>query len=993
MFGLSHTGFLAPQSLLFQRYQIIALAGQGGMGAVYQALDTYENNRVVAIKEMSQTNLRPEQLAEAQQRFHGEANLLGSLHHPNLPQVYTAFTENGRSYLVMEFISGKTLSELLQESPGGSLPTGQVVAYGLQLCAVLRYLHEHVPPIVFRDLKPSNVMITDQGRVYLIDFGIARLFKQGQRFDTESFGSVGYAPPEQFGHGQTTPRSDLYSLGATLFACLTGMHPSDNQPTPFHFLPVRHYNPSIPVALSNLIQELVATDETRRPASANDVYWRLHALQQHGVSTTAPMHGSDPFYDAKTAYAAQFGGWMHRNNNLPGKPGLWLSLLIIPFLARFYGSTKSILTPMSLPRFNSWLVALPGQFVYVVRHIPTYLPLSFTLPVWSWRFALLFLALAFGITGGSIYALLGLHSSVHLVILCVCLLLLGLIIMARSSKTISNSLTRNMLTVLIIMLLAVCLAFPAFADVQSVLNSIRFGQVMGAAVLLLIVIALWRNDKYATWASHLALGLIALLYACLSYSYGGEALDGLFMRASPMAMQFINALLVLCLIVCALWSFLRVGQTYARMDRVMIFIITIAAVVLQLHLGSLTELTQTPLAPIMYWMGQLGENQDLVFNVLLGWGPLFIALLWIFLVSGSTRLGRLSLAVLAFPCILLQNTLGSASTAHPAPIFSSLFATPFVSLLNVNQLVAYGLLILSLILFLRSRRFFTQVERISIYLVALLVALLQIAIWSHASSSLVADPHVLRGWMFSPQVGMEIVVGNQVGALLFLWFIVGVSGVALGRVVWRSIKQDRQENSLAHWKLQSWNWMLIAMRLEHLMIWVTTLLLVLALPFFGATSAPLSFVLGASVLAVDLNQLVWWFLLFLLVVGLFRLVRPFTGWDRWHMFCNTLAMALLFFGHSRGGADQHTNIISWFATPHIILPFYVATIGLIIVALASLLWLKRTFLPTEKTILWICFGLAILCSILQIISPLFLLAACIFLFQGILFVIRVERVH
>ncbi|GCE19865.1 hypothetical protein KDK_36650 [Dictyobacter kobayashii] len=461
-----------------------------------------------------------------------------------------------------------------------------------------------------------------------------------------------------------------------------------------------------------------------------------------------------------------------------------------------------------------------------------------------------------------------------------------------------------------------------------------------------------------------------------------------------MALQFINGLLVVCLFGCALCSFMRVGRAYAWLDRVMIFIVAIAAAALQLHLGSLDELAQTPLAAIMYWIGKPGGNQDLVFNVLLGWGPLFIALLWIFLVSSSTRLGRLSLVVLSLPAMLLQNTLGSTQTASPVPILSSLFATPFVSLLNVNQLVVYGLLVLGLIQFLRTRRFFTQLERISIYLVALMAALLQIAIWSHAPSALAADPHVLPGWMVSQQVGMEIVVGNQVGAVLFLWFIIGIGGAILGRVIWRSVKQARQENNIDRWKLQSWNWALIAMRLEHLMIWITTLMLVLALPFFGATSAPLSFVLGGSILAVDINQLVWWFLLFLLVVGLFRLVRPFSGWDRWHMLCNILTMALLFFGHSRGGGmDQHVSIIAWFTAPHIILPFYVATAGLVMIALGTLLWLKRAFLPTEQTILWLCFGLALLCTFLQLISPLFLLAACIFLFQGILFVMRVERVH
>ncbi|GCE05802.1 serine/threonine-protein kinase [Dictyobacter aurantiacus] len=1004
MFGISnHTGFLPPHSLLFQRYQIVALAGQGGMGAVYQALDTHEHNRMVAIKEMSQANLRPEQLVDAQQRFHGEANLLGSLQHPNLPQVYTSFTENGRSYLVMEFIAGKTLQELMQESPTGSLPVGQVISYALQLCAVLSYLHEHAPPIVFRDLKPSNVMVTDQGRVYLIDFGIARLFKQGQRFDTESFGSLGYAPPEQFGHGQTSPRSDLYSLGATLFTCLTGRHPNDNQPTPFHFQPVRHYNPAVPIELSNLIQQLVATDAARRPSSAYEVYGKLLVMQQQGASTTVSLHGSDPFYDAKTAYAAQFGGRMRRYNNLPGKPGLWLSLVIIPFVAHMYGHIRSSLAYLSIPYLRSQLTALPTRLLHVVKHIPAYLPLSFTPPVWTWRFGLLFLALFAVTVGGSLYALIGLQAPVHVVILGLCLLLLGLVVLARRSKSIHNGLTRNILTGLIVGLLGVCLALPAFADVQAALNAIRFGQVIGMLILLLAGISLWRADRYGTWASHLALGMIALLYACTSYSLGSESLSALFSGAAPLVLQLINGLLCLCLLVCAVCSFARIRRAYAWFDRVMVFIVSIIAIALQLHLGSLNELVQTPLSAALFWMGKPGENQDMVFNVLLGWGPLLIALLWIFLVSGSTRLARISLTVLAVACVLLQNMLENAPATHPVPVLTGLFATSFMALLNVNLLAAYGLLILVALQLLRARHFFTALERGIIHLVALLTALLQAAIWSHASSSLPADPRVLPGWRAAPQVGMEIVVGNQVGAVIFLWCIVGMVGAVAGRVIWRHVKSANQQNSSLNnssfqWQpqlqpQQSWKWPLITMRLEHLILWLTTLALVLTLPFFGTASGPLSSGLGGGAIGIDLNQLLWWMLLLFLVVGLFRLVRPFSGWDRWQMLCNTLVLGLLFFDHGKKGGNTHTNIIAWFANPHIVLPFYIATMGLIVIALLSLLWLKRAFQPTERTILWICFGLALCCAFLQIISPIFLLAACVLLFQGILFVTRVELVR
>src|SRR5437764_13759552 len=137
------TGRLAPQSLLQQRYIIVEQAGRGGMGAVYQAIDTRVGSRRVAIKEMSQGLLSEDELAPASQRFQHQAACLGSLHHPNLPRISDAFSERGRSYLVMDFIEGKTLLQLLKESGGRAFPVEQVLHYGRQLCDVLSYLHQH----------------------------------------------------------------------------------------------------------------------------------------------------------------------------------------------------------------------------------------------------------------------------------------------------------------------------------------------------------------------------------------------------------------------------------------------------------------------------------------------------------------------------------------------------------------------------------------------------------------------------------------------------------------------------------------------------------------------------------------------------------------------------------------------------------------------------------------------------------------------------------
>ncbi|HET8842230.1 MAG TPA: protein kinase [Ktedonobacteraceae bacterium] len=278
-FESQKTGKLAPQSILIKRYLLVQLIGRGGMSAIYLSLDLQRDRSRVAIKEMSQENLDEEELTEALARFQQEARLLKQLQHPNLPAIYDAFNTGGRSFLVMDYIDGKTLLQLLQEGDK-PLPVNQVINYAEQLCDVLAYLHQQKPPIIFRDLKPTNVMVTPQGRVCLIDFGIARLFKEGQSQDTVVLGSPGYAPPEQHGSGQTNPRSDLYALGATLHCCLSNRDPY-NAPDRFTFAPVRRFNPLVPPELDALTMRLLELDENKRPASALEVKQALREIRQH----------------------------------------------------------------------------------------------------------------------------------------------------------------------------------------------------------------------------------------------------------------------------------------------------------------------------------------------------------------------------------------------------------------------------------------------------------------------------------------------------------------------------------------------------------------------------------------------------------------------------------------------------------------------------------------------------------------------------------------
>src|SRR6266700_2224276 len=286
------TGSLPEQTLLAGRYQLLSRIGQGGMGAVYKAADTRFNNRPVAIKEMSSTGLPPSRLQQAEAAFEHEAHLLADLLHPNLPRIYEHFTENDRSYLVMDFIEGQTLEEYLEQIGGGPLPVDQVITWAEQLCDVLNYLHSHQPPIIFRDLKPANVMISDSGHVYLIDFGIARFFKPGKQHDTVALGSPGYAAPEQYGKAQSTPRSDIYSLGALLHHLLTGLDPSEQ---PFFFRPASQVNPAVDPGLEKLLQQMLEMDPERRPTSAQDVLKVLRIVGQgdgDGTIHIAPKSAS-----------------------------------------------------------------------------------------------------------------------------------------------------------------------------------------------------------------------------------------------------------------------------------------------------------------------------------------------------------------------------------------------------------------------------------------------------------------------------------------------------------------------------------------------------------------------------------------------------------------------------------------------------------------------------------------------------------------------------
>ncbi len=292
--------FLPIGYMLRGRYRILRVIGGGGMGAVYKAEDVKYNSAHVAIKEMrtdleSSTQASPgsggedERAREREERrqlleaFRREAQILSDLDHRNLPHVTDFFTEGGRPYLVMELIPGESLEKKIDRLHGQPMDEAEALKYGIQVCEVLQFLHRQDPPIIFRDVKPANIMIMPNAQAKLIDFGIARTYKEGKRRDTMSMGTAAYAPFEQFGKGQTDARSDMYSLAATIYHLLTGRPPTPaTTPTS-----LRDFNPKVMMPTEQLIIKAMSRDMNARPQTAREMEAELRRCL--GVPFVAPQ--------------------------------------------------------------------------------------------------------------------------------------------------------------------------------------------------------------------------------------------------------------------------------------------------------------------------------------------------------------------------------------------------------------------------------------------------------------------------------------------------------------------------------------------------------------------------------------------------------------------------------------------------------------------------------------------------------------------------------
>ena len=304
----SPTTVLSRGTLLHNRYLLLNPVGEGGFATVYRAEDTL-SHRTVAIKSIGLAALNAQQVIDATDTYNRELLFGRALKHPHLPAFYDSFTDQDHWYLVVQFIDGPTLETYVQQRPAQRLALWEVLDIGMQICEVLTYLHSRRPAVIFRDIKPDNIMRAANGTVYLVDFGIARHFHPGKRRDTQLLGSPGYAAPEQYGSAQTSERSDIYSLGVTLQTLLTGGNPLDNKGN-HTFAPAS----VLPRDVEKLLERMHAQKPEDRPASALEVRSALEDIARaQGISSLIPRmqvsQGSDwqPYNTSMTPSFA-YGG-------------------------------------------------------------------------------------------------------------------------------------------------------------------------------------------------------------------------------------------------------------------------------------------------------------------------------------------------------------------------------------------------------------------------------------------------------------------------------------------------------------------------------------------------------------------------------------------------------------------------------------------------------------------------------------------------------------
>lgn len=252
-----------------EKYKILYKVGHGGMSNVYLAINEVANKKW-AIKEIDKKRTRVRQGPDT------ETAIMRRLDHPHLPRIVDVIETDTTYLILMDYIEGQTLRRIVDDK--GAQKQEDVVGWALQLCDVLDYMHHLDPPVIFRDMKPDNVMLRPDGTVFLIDFGIAREYKENADGDTRALGTIGYAAPEQYGgEGQTDPRTDIYALGATMYHLVTGKNPTK---PPYEMRPIRRWDPSLSTGLETIIVKCTKNNPEDRYQNIGELRYALEHYRE-----------------------------------------------------------------------------------------------------------------------------------------------------------------------------------------------------------------------------------------------------------------------------------------------------------------------------------------------------------------------------------------------------------------------------------------------------------------------------------------------------------------------------------------------------------------------------------------------------------------------------------------------------------------------------------------------------------------------------------------
>lgn len=974
---------------------------------------------------------------------------------PSIPHVYDSFSEQGRYYLVMDFIEGQTLFELLEASlrqSGRALALEQVLDYACQLCDVLDYLHRQDPPVVFRDLKPSNVMVTKEGRVYLIDFGIARYFRAGKQQDTENFASVGFAAPEIYQGVQTNPRSDLYSFGATLHCCLTGADPKSNKPTFFDFQPLSHYAPQIPKELESLIYCLLEKDETFRPASAYAVRQELNSiiqvLAQQGVVLS--KHLILPGDGSGVA-----PGDVTRPQGLPtspalrGSPGIdflksvvtWCSTLLLPDLLKLIKS--SLLLASSLFTTRRWLIfwnRLRTLSLTDVKSgiIATYENIEIGIrglssPVLTPRFIFVLLLRLVVLIVVSNFLVQDFQGSFAFAAFCLALFSLCIVLYAGTSPNVRDRAARSIFLCTGLPILAACFALQAFPAVQQVFHSLTVNQLLSFALIVVAVFSLIRANGRLAWLDYVTAIGITWTIAVLQYGLGIQELRYLIKLVSLPGTAIdtyvrINEVFTGLLVLIGCLFLFRVTRSFSGLDRFMLLLVTICFTLLQYTFGY-AELSHNPLLVSLFHVHTVGSKasslQVAYAYILLCAMPLIVAGIALFTGRRFAFINRFSLFVLAVACVLLQNAMGtpvsiSLSSFHVHPL-----AYRVEDVFTLNQVFIYSLVAAGLLFLVRLARDITWIDRAAVFVVAFACALLQSTFWSGVIQQAELSLPGVDGPSSMP-TQLSTIAFNQLVADGLLLAVVTRLVLSMLILLARSLRQLPSIDRKAVVMAQRFDWVegfvRLIDRLVVLGILLTAILLVL---FFGKTEPLLqqSFEIGDQGRAVvTVGEICVAVLGLLATISLLRTLipkkvnnsqytwaqsssstmRPLNRWDRFTVFIAVVACTMLVF---------QNRIVQQISSPisrdlqqrtgpllHVIPPATLLFLGLVAASILSLLWLKRAVSSTRidhllRFVLIIFFGCTIACALLLFLWLSLLPLAFIMLTGGIFVAIQMERVR